>query len=543
MFPDGTEFVDVPVFATDAMLDIALLGPIDTDLPTVTLGNGEDFPTGTDTFLIGYPGEFDQFPQPSFSRGLISRKREWPAADLTLIQTDHVSAGGQSGGALVSLAGEVIGVSKLSLTQAGFSGALSMADLQDRIERMIDGENTDRLGDRSLELVNSELSMEFSLENEWDHAAFVLIGEPGASVDLNVSSDNDAYYFVENVFGDLVIETVDASYSGEEPSTFTFDDAGLLFADVSQSSPFPGTFTVSCGCDMVQIGDIDDGTQLQLGIQIRGNLDFRGDSDFYLVSLENGQTVEIALDSGNFDGLAAASWIGAGDSKFYSDDDSGGGSLGWNPELVFRAPFTGTFVVWVKDITGIAEGGYFIRVREISSDDPRAVPPPPQTVSSPFGDMFIYELGSVPIEFQYPASWTWLPPDPEDLVDPENLVEAILIDNTTELAILVFSEDLAVLDLEAPTLENYTAYIVANAEPSGISVDVRSTVVTDSGFQFERLDGTVLDDDSRYTRYFGVISNEFGSLGFNITTVAIDAAFDRSRDLFEFILDSVRPTP
>jgi len=109
VFPDGSEFKNAPLLAWDLMVDLAVIGPIGIDLPPLTPIDGENYVIGSDVYLIGYPGEVEEFPQPAISRGLISRKREWDRTDVTYFQTDAAVAGGQSGGVLVSELGEAHG--------------------------------------------------------------------------------------------------------------------------------------------------------------------------------------------------------------------------------------------------------------------------------------------------------------------------------------------------------------------------------------------------------------------------------------------------
>ena len=73
---------------------------------------------GSDLFLIGYPAELEDFPQPTITRGILSRLREWESIGITYLQTDASIAGGQSGGVLVSQHGEVVGISGFAFSEA-----------------------------------------------------------------------------------------------------------------------------------------------------------------------------------------------------------------------------------------------------------------------------------------------------------------------------------------------------------------------------------------------------------------------------------------
>ncbi len=53
VFPDGTEFIDVPLVAWDPLIDIAVLGPIETDISPVELSKSASIPVGSDVYLMG----------------------------------------------------------------------------------------------------------------------------------------------------------------------------------------------------------------------------------------------------------------------------------------------------------------------------------------------------------------------------------------------------------------------------------------------------------------------------------------------------------
>src|SRR5690606_11492141 len=82
-FANGEEHVNVPVHNVDHLVDLAVLGPIDTALPPVSLASGEHFEIGEEVYLIGYPGEGEKFPQPALSKGIISRLRQWSGLGIT----------------------------------------------------------------------------------------------------------------------------------------------------------------------------------------------------------------------------------------------------------------------------------------------------------------------------------------------------------------------------------------------------------------------------------------------------------------------------
>ena len=81
VFPDGTEVAEASVLGWDLMADLAILDVAAADrLPAaVRFGSGEELAIGTELYLIGYPAETDEFPQPTLTRGILSRVRSWDA--------------------------------------------------------------------------------------------------------------------------------------------------------------------------------------------------------------------------------------------------------------------------------------------------------------------------------------------------------------------------------------------------------------------------------------------------------------------------------
>lgn len=134
VFPDGSEHLDIPVYAWDLMTDLALIGPLETDLPSVPF-DGTDMGIGSDVYLISYPAELEEFPQPSITSSILSRKRSWDALDYLFFQVDATITGGQSGGILVTQTGDVVGISTFYFS--GFGLASSVADALPRLNAML----------------------------------------------------------------------------------------------------------------------------------------------------------------------------------------------------------------------------------------------------------------------------------------------------------------------------------------------------------------------------------------------------------------------
>ena len=71
VFPDGSEFLDVPVIGLDLQSDLAVLGPIASSAGGLKLVDGETTPKNSNVFVVGYPAKPEEFGQPSVESRLL----------------------------------------------------------------------------------------------------------------------------------------------------------------------------------------------------------------------------------------------------------------------------------------------------------------------------------------------------------------------------------------------------------------------------------------------------------------------------------------
>ena len=409
VFPDGTELQDVPVVGWDSMADLAVLGPVDVSARPLKLGGGEGLPPGSELFLVGYPAEVDELPEPSITRGILSRFREWERLGMTYLQTDAAIAGGQSGGALVDSQGQVVGISTFSFSEAGFGLATSAADNAPIVERLIQGEYTSGLGDRRLPAGSGAFEFYVELANRWDIRTFVLDAVAGTTLGVELEGPEDGLFRVYDPSG-LLLE-VDGVATGIESGTVELLVDGVHFLQVELFAGESASFDLTSTVGLKPFHDPDDGRTIAVGETAVGNLDFFFDLDWYSIRLEEGETVRISTDSINVDTLLAVDFPNSRDDQVVSDDDSGGGLSGLNSELVYRAPHTGEYFIVVTDAVGDSFGGYYLSVeRAPVGTETVHVPTGPrlvegQVVESPFGEMLVFEDPSGYFEVQVPAHW------------------------------------------------------------------------------------------------------------------------------------------
>ena len=363
LFPDGSEYLDSPVIGWDLMADLAVIElPGGGSLQPTGLASGESLAVGSELYLIGYPAEGELFPQPSISRGILSRFRTWEQPGIRYIQTDASIEGGQSGGALVSAAGEIVGLSGFSLGSGNnFGIAISAPEVMRRVEGMLRGDDVDGLGDRRLPTVGGRSEHAFTLLNYYAESVFVLREPVGAAVELEVESDHDATISVIEADGLSALNVDDTATGLELGEVFIALDAPS-FVVVSHFEVTPGDFTLRSSSPLIPLADPDDGRTIDAGTTLAASLDYIGDVDFFEIELARGQTITVLVDSANFDPEVRIDLPDNADVELGYDDDSGRGFFGVNASLVFTAEETARYLIVVSDVTVSAAGGYFITV-------------------------------------------------------------------------------------------------------------------------------------------------------------------------------------
>ena len=121
---DRREF-KAELIGSDPLSDVALLKVDAEDLPTLKMGNSEDLKRGEWVVAIGSPFNFDQ----SVTAGIVSAKGRSTNQQryVPFIQTDVAINRGNSGGPLINLDGEVVGINSWILSSGGGYMGLSFS--------------------------------------------------------------------------------------------------------------------------------------------------------------------------------------------------------------------------------------------------------------------------------------------------------------------------------------------------------------------------------------------------------------------------------
>ena len=364
VFPDGTEFADVPVIGWDPFADLAVLGVVSPSAPPLRLADGEGLSPGSDVFLVGYPAEMDLFPEPSITSGVLSRVREWDRYEITMLQTDAQIAGGQSGGALVDSRGRVIGISTWSFEAGGFSVATSASDDAEIVDSLIADNEEFAFSDRRAPGGSGEFEVQVDLVNGWDTRTFYFEGLAGTTVSVELDGLSDGALAVSGPDG--IILEVDDDYSGVEFGAVELFTDGVHYVTVSTWSgdlDDPASYALVSSVRLNPFHDPDDGVHLDVGHQIGAVIDHYGDIDWYTTTLAEGETVVFRTDAIATDTLLLVAPVGDAEASV-TDDDSGSGLFAgsFNAEIVYTAPSNGDYYIIVADAVGEGGGSYFLAV-------------------------------------------------------------------------------------------------------------------------------------------------------------------------------------
>jgi hypothetical protein len=542
VFPDGSEHLNAPVLNWDLLGDLAVIGPLETSISPVELVDGEDLIIGSDTFLIGYPGEVERFPQPTFTRGLISRLREWEPIEMTYFQTDALIAGGQSGGVLVSKEGEVIGISGLWFTEAGFGLVASAADVLPRIQRLIAGEDIAGLGDRRLPLAEGQFEYDFTLLNDWDSSIYVLNEPAETTVDIKLEGEKEGDFALIDAFGNVLTSTLDTGNQAKTGSVTTKLESPY-FVFVGQASQDPGDFHVSSNRKLVPYEDRDDGVTVTVGQTLHASLDYPFDFDYFVIKLAADEIIHITVDAILSDPFLSVGYPGANDeTQLILDDNSGGGLLGTNAELTYRAPHEGSYFIGIEDTTGRSVGGYFLTVALPPPDATPVSPPPTPTptatplpsptstpIPTPAIPMALYKSAQYPFAIQYPAQWTG---DPE--LQKAINVTALFINMEQSGSFIILEENLEAIGIGKVTLTEYVdetlTYMASNI--SGFQLVSRTQIVTPQGFPAEVL--VFAGEDRSNTQASRFIYLYEDKIGFNATYLTPKDQYETTKPIIDY---------
>tara|TARA_Y100000034_G_scaffold54908_1_gene67339 strand:+ start:1450 stop:2316 length:867 start_codon:yes stop_codon:yes gene_type:complete len=124
---------DVEVIGTDPLGDLVLLKAVDKDEPVPELKfSNEEIKSGQDVFALGHPMGMVW----SVSRGVISHEDRYARHPyIHSIQTDAAINVGNSGGPLLNMKGEIVGINTFIISKVKESAGIGIAIRNDTVQK------------------------------------------------------------------------------------------------------------------------------------------------------------------------------------------------------------------------------------------------------------------------------------------------------------------------------------------------------------------------------------------------------------------------
>ncbi|MDD6098092.1 MAG: trypsin-like peptidase domain-containing protein [Oscillospiraceae bacterium] len=190
---DGKEY-DAKYIAGDQVSDLAVLKIDGSGFNAAEFGNSEEIVYGENVVSVGRPSDATQAS--SITKGIISstgrRVKTTSNYSAKLIQTDSAINPGSSGGALVNMYGQVIGITSSKYVSSSYEGlgfAISINDAQPIIEELI---NQGYIGGRfriGIQLI--DMANEYKIEGIEEELGYQLPDDFTGIYITNIDEDCD----------------------------------------------------------------------------------------------------------------------------------------------------------------------------------------------------------------------------------------------------------------------------------------------------------------------------------------------------------------
>ncbi|MDQ2648579.1 MAG: S1C family serine protease [Actinomycetota bacterium] len=394
----GEKLTDVPVIGVDLFKDIAVLGPVETDAEPVELVDPSHLEKGADLFLVGYPGQAnDEDLEATVADGILSRTRTSKTFGLTYLQTDASIGGGQSGGALVDIDGNIVGISSLRFAE-NFALALSSADAQLAVDQILAGKGTANASwPGGVPATNNAVALTD------DYSAGMLAFESAPedrTVDVTMPADQPIILLSTTVEEDEPLEfganllAVGAEEAGvpysqiagvqlspEEEREILMEELGEDEVTLAyKSAPGQFQFKIPAGEHfvLVLLTNREGGTTVpvttslpaaylspdavqtvNVGDEIDGTVTSLMPYDAFEMHLDEGQSVQIYAGSPSGDMAVMITEPGQDPEDATEFDDSRAGLYGVDVDETYEAPATGTYRIEVGTMEDIGTGYRF----------------------------------------------------------------------------------------------------------------------------------------------------------------------------------------
>lgn len=200
---DKREF-KAKLIGSDASTDIAVIKISASDLPVIRFGNSDNLKLGEWVLAVGNPFNLTS----TVTAGIVSAKSRDIGINTdqmrieSFIQTDAAVNPGNSGGALVNIRGELVGINTAIASQTGSYSGYSFAVPSNIVQKVV--RDLNEYGDVQRALlnvniadVNAEVAKKYDLDKI--EGVFVAGVNPGGAAEIAGIEDNDVIISVDGV--------------------------------------------------------------------------------------------------------------------------------------------------------------------------------------------------------------------------------------------------------------------------------------------------------------------------------------------------------
>lgn len=130
---EDNSFENATILMADKDSDLAIL-QIEKELPRLEMIDSDTLATAEEVLAVGFPFGGELGGEATVTRGLLSGRRIEKTQEIEYLQTDAVLNSGVSGGPLITICGEVVGVNTAGLSGAGF--AIATNTIKEKFKKM-----------------------------------------------------------------------------------------------------------------------------------------------------------------------------------------------------------------------------------------------------------------------------------------------------------------------------------------------------------------------------------------------------------------------
>jgi S1-C subfamily serine protease len=295
VFFTDDRIISARVLGWDLLADIAVIGPVDTELSHFDMSDLADAKVGDAVYSVVHPSS-DGVPLRSgtgaqvvkVSAGTILDNPQDGLTGIHSIATSVQAEPGHSGGVVTNESGQFVGV---LIAFGVYDDTLHLVpanEVIDRVDRILRGEPSPELGRRNLPTDNGAFEHDFFLSHKLDEITYMFRLPRSSTADIEVVDREDVLFRIINASGEVLTE--DLTSIQRFKSTQVSEP---YFIVVDWNFLATGAGTIRSTVELIPVVDPDDYRVVDIGDKVFGSLDIPGEGDVFTINLVQGQRIEI----------------------------------------------------------------------------------------------------------------------------------------------------------------------------------------------------------------------------------------------------------